>query len=80
MSLLSLPWTWKLLWAPLVDRYGARQHWITVALFALGATTLAIVPQDPSDPSWLMWGLLLLFGGGLALAAATLASLTLLVP
>ncbi len=61
MSLLSLPWTWKLLWAPLVDRYGARQHWITACLFILGATTLAIVPQDASDPSILMWGLLLLF-------------------
>ena len=61
MSLLSLPWTWKILWAPLVDRYGSRQHWITAALFALGAATLAIVPQDPSDPSWLLWGLLLLF-------------------
>ncbi|MCU0304763.1 MAG: MFS transporter [Thermoanaerobaculales bacterium] len=61
MSLLSLPWTWKMLWAPLVDRWGHRQHWITVALFTLGATTLAIVPLDPSRPSWLMWGLLLLF-------------------
>ena len=61
MSLLSLPWTWKLLWAPLVDRWGSRQHWITAALFVLGATTLAIVPQDASDPSWMMWGLLLLF-------------------
>ncbi|HSN55958.1 MAG TPA: MFS transporter [Candidatus Sulfomarinibacteraceae bacterium] len=61
MSLLSLPWTWKMLWAPLVDRWGSRQHWITAALFVLGATTIAIVPQDPSTPSWLMWGLLLLF-------------------
>jgi PAT family beta-lactamase induction signal transducer AmpG len=61
MSLLSLPWTWKLLWAPLVDRFGARQHWITACLFALGATTLAILPQDASDPSLMMWGLLLLF-------------------
>ena len=61
MSLLSLPWTWKLLWAPLVDRWGCRQHWITAALFVLGATTLAIIPQDPSHPSILMWGLLLLF-------------------
>ncbi|MFV2072087.1 MAG: MFS transporter [Thermoanaerobaculales bacterium] len=61
MSLLSLPWTWKLLWAPLVDRYGARQHWITACLALLGATTLAILPQDASHPSWLMWGLLLLF-------------------
>ena len=61
MSLLSLPWTWKLLWAPLVDRYGSRQHWMTACLFVLGATTIAIVPQDASSPSWLMWGLLLLF-------------------
>ena len=61
MSLLSLPWTWKLLWAPLVDRWGSRQHWITAALFVLGATTLAIIPQDASHPSILMWGLLLLF-------------------
>ncbi len=61
MSLLSLPWTWKLLWAPLVDRFGTRQHWITAALFVLGATTLALVPQDASNPSYLMWALLLLF-------------------
>ena len=61
MSLLSLPWTWKLLWAPLVDRWGSRQHWITACLFVLGATTLAIVPQDASQPSFLMWSLLLLF-------------------
>ena len=61
MSLLSLPWTWKMLWAPHVDRYGNRQQWITAALFVLGATTIAIVPQDASNPSWLMWGLLLLF-------------------
>jgi len=61
MSLLSLPWTWKLLWAPLVDRYGNRQHWITACLFVLGAITLAILPQDASQPSFLMWSLLLLF-------------------
>jgi PAT family beta-lactamase induction signal transducer AmpG len=61
MSLLSLPWTWKLVWAPLVDRYGSRQHWITACLFVLGATTLAILPQDASHPSFLMWSLLLLF-------------------
>ena len=61
MSLLSLPWTWKLVWAPLVDRYGCRQHWITACLFVLGATSLAIMPQDASQPSLAMWALLLLF-------------------
>jgi PAT family beta-lactamase induction signal transducer AmpG len=61
MSLLSLPWTLKLLWAPLVDRYGARQHWITVCLALLSATALAIMAQDASHPSLLLWGLLFLF-------------------
>jgi PAT family beta-lactamase induction signal transducer AmpG len=61
MSLLSLPWTWKLVWAPLVDRYGARQHWITVCLAVLGAVTLAIVPQDASSPTLMMWCLLFAF-------------------
>jgi PAT family beta-lactamase induction signal transducer AmpG len=45
----------------LVDRFGNRQHWITACLFVLGATTLAILPQDASHPSFLMWSLLLLF-------------------
>ena len=61
MSLLSLPWTWKLLWAPLVDRYGNRQQWITACLFLLGATTIALISQDASQPSFMMWSLLLLF-------------------
>jgi PAT family beta-lactamase induction signal transducer AmpG len=67
MSLLSLPWTLKLLWAPLVDRFGARQHWVTGALAALGAATLAIIPQDAAHPSWLLWLVLL----GFTTASAT---------
>lgn len=61
MSLLSLPWTWKMLWAPFVDRWGARQHWMTGALVALGATTLAILPHDPAHPTWPLWATLLVF-------------------
>ncbi|MGD1146515.1 MAG: MFS transporter [Thermoanaerobaculaceae bacterium] len=61
MSLLFMPWTLKMLWAPLVDRFGARQHWISAALLVLGGTTLAIMPQDAAHPSWLMWSVLLLF-------------------
>ena len=61
MSLLFMPWTLKMLWAPLVDRYGARQHWITAALLVLGGATFAILPQDAAHPSWLMWAVLLLF-------------------
>jgi PAT family beta-lactamase induction signal transducer AmpG len=61
MSLLSLPWTWKMLWAPLVDRFGTRQQWISASLLALAVATVAIVPQDAGHPSWLLWGVLLAF-------------------
>jgi PAT family beta-lactamase induction signal transducer AmpG len=61
MSLLSLPWTWKMLWAPLVDRFGARQQWISACLLALAVATVAIIPQDAGHPSWLLWGVLLAF-------------------
>jgi len=61
MSLLSLPWTWKLLWAPLVDRFGARQHWMTACLLVLGGATIALVPLDPARPDWPLWVVLLVF-------------------
>ena len=61
MSLLSLPWTWKMLWAPLVDRFGARQQWISASLLGLAVATVAIIPQDAGHPSWLLWGVLLAF-------------------
>ena len=61
MSLLFMPWTLKLLWAPLVDRYGARQHWISASLLVLGGATIAMVPQDAAHPAWMMWCVLLLF-------------------
>ncbi len=48
MSLLALPWSWKPLWAPLVDRFGARRAWIVPGLGAL-ATLAALMPWLPAD-------------------------------
>ncbi|MGE0638923.1 MAG: MFS transporter [Thermoanaerobaculia bacterium] len=48
MSLLSLPWSWKPLWAPLVDRFGSRRAWIVPNLLALGAIAAAM-PFLPAD-------------------------------
>ena len=48
MSLLALPWSWKPLWAPLVDRFGARRAWIVPGLGAL-ATLAALMPLLPAD-------------------------------
>lgn len=46
MGLLALPWSWKPLWAPLVDRFGARRAWIVPALGLL-ATVAAVMPFLP---------------------------------
>lgn len=42
LSLLALPWTWKPLWAPLVDRFGSRRAWIVPCLLFLAAATAAL--------------------------------------
>ena len=48
LTLLAAPWTWKPLWAPLVDRFGSRRAWIVPALGAL-ATIAALMPLLPAD-------------------------------
>ena len=59
LSLLGLPWTLKVLWSPLVDRFGERRHWITAALLSM-AMLLAVLPLlDPSRPTFWLWALLL---------------------
>jgi len=49
-SLFGLPWTLKFLWAPLLDRYGAKRQWlllmqILLAGLLLIAAALAPLPQ-----------------------------------
>ncbi len=61
LSLLGAPWTLKVLWAPLVDRYGERRHWMAAALGCM-ALLLAVLPLlDPATPGFWTWSLLLLF-------------------
>lgn len=67
MDLLGLPWAIKPLWAPLVDRYGDRRHWIASCLAVMGIL-LAIHPLfDAASLSAAFWLVLLLF----TLASAT---------
>lgn len=67
MSLLGAPWTLKVLWSPLVDRFGTRQQWIVSALLVI-AFTLACLPLfSPAQPSAALWALLLV----LTIASAT---------
>ena len=59
MSLLGAPWTLKVLWSPLVDRFGTRQRWMVAALITM-AVALGILPSfSASQPSLWLWALLI---------------------
>jgi MFS transporter, PAT family, beta-lactamase induction signal transducer AmpG len=70
-SLVGLPWTWKFLWAPLLDRYapplGRRRGWALLAQLGLLAVLLALGAFDPTTSVPVLAGLLLV----LALFSAT---------
>jgi PAT family beta-lactamase induction signal transducer AmpG len=42
LNKLSLPWSLKWLWAPLVDRHGSRREWIATCLAGIAALTLVL--------------------------------------
>lgn len=67
LSLVGLAWSLKLLWAPLVDRFGKRHFWIVPAQIAIGLAMLAVRQIDPSQPGILLWMIM----GFMALASAT---------
>jgi PAT family beta-lactamase induction signal transducer AmpG len=58
VSLLAMPWTFKAIWSPLVDRYGTAANWISGALLSVSLVTVAL-PFLPSGLAiWAMLGLL----------------------
>ena len=67
LSLLGLPWTLKVLWAPLVDRYGQARRWIAGALLVMAVLMIALPAFDAAAPSRALWALLL----SLTVASAT---------
>jgi len=73
ITLAQAPWSFKVLWAPLLDRFvppflGRRRGWAAIAQIALFAITLALagVARHPSSP-WVIGALAL----AIAFAAAT---------
>jgi PAT family beta-lactamase induction signal transducer AmpG len=67
LSVLGLPWSLKVFWAPLVDRFGDRRRWISAALLVIALATAAIPLFDPSRPALPLLALLL----ALTIASAT---------
>lgn len=55
LTLLSLPYAVKFLWAPAVDFLGHRRQWISCAQFLMAASILFLLPWDPSSPNFLLW-------------------------
>jgi PAT family beta-lactamase induction signal transducer AmpG len=60
VSGLYFAWSLKVLWSPLVDRFGERRAWITGALLAMAAA-LAVLAGRAPQPDALLWLALALF-------------------
>ena len=66
-SLFHLPWNVKFLWAPLVDRYGEKRHWIVAIELLLVVAMVALAVVVPLEPMALLSALFIV----LAALAAT---------
>ena len=59
LSVVALPWTFKFLWAPLVDRIGTYKRWLLAVQIGLAATMVALLAADPERAMPLLWVVLL---------------------
>jgi PAT family beta-lactamase induction signal transducer AmpG len=59
LSIIALPWTFKFLWAPLVDRVGTYKRWLLAVQIGLAATMLALLVADPVRAMPLLWVVLI---------------------
>ena len=55
LSLVSLPYALKFIWAPAVDFIGSRRQWITVAQIIMAGSIVTLLPLDPSQPDFMLW-------------------------
>jgi PAT family beta-lactamase induction signal transducer AmpG len=81
LNKLSLPWSLKWLWAPLVDRHGTRRQWIAGCLVGLAALTftLGLLPGGTLSPAlWIVLVLIVLLSAtqDVAVDAYTIQSTT----
>jgi PAT family beta-lactamase induction signal transducer AmpG len=61
MATLSLPWTLKFLWAPVLDRFLERRTWVTVACGAMALAMFSVPLFDAGHPTLGLWTLLFSF-------------------
>jgi PAT family beta-lactamase induction signal transducer AmpG len=67
LSLVGLPWTLKVLWAPAVDVWGSRRTWIGACQLLMVVPLVALALLDQAPVLWALWAIVL----ALALLSAT---------
>ena len=60
ISAVSFPWTFKFIWAPLVDRLGSRRQWIFGCLAGLTLLTVILAVLELGELARWFWLLLVL--------------------
>jgi MFS transporter, PAT family, beta-lactamase induction signal transducer AmpG len=60
LAKLSLPWSLKWLWAPLVDRHGSRRRWIVTCLAGLALLTFTLGGLEVARLGTAFWIVLVL--------------------
>ncbi len=58
LSVAGLPWTFKFLWAPVVDGFGSRRHWVAGCLFGIAALFAVFSTQFAGHVTAVVWMLL----------------------
>jgi PAT family beta-lactamase induction signal transducer AmpG len=58
---LTLAWSLKVLWSPLVDRFGERRHWIGGSLVVMAGSLLLVAGSDLATITATLWLVLALF-------------------
>jgi MFS transporter, PAT family, beta-lactamase induction signal transducer AmpG len=58
LAKLSLPWSLKWIWAPLVDRHGSRRRWVTACLLGLAGLAFALGSLPAGRVNSVFWVIL----------------------
>ncbi|OLC54846.1 MAG: hypothetical protein AUH92_03285, partial [Acidobacteria bacterium 13_1_40CM_4_69_4] len=61
MGALTLPWTIKVFWSPILDRFGERRTWVTICCFAMALAMFSVPLLDAARPDVILWMLLIAF-------------------
>jgi PAT family beta-lactamase induction signal transducer AmpG len=61
LGFLYVAWSAKVLWSPLVDRFGERRQWISASMIVMALCCVGIALADPSHLGIFLWGCIVLY-------------------